>query len=84
MCIQMHARALFKESFPKNSLCVHWFPKRVRVAKSKPEIDELHDDSADIHISNMIERYVIQPNTIPAIDNLCLVEFAAYYHNQEY
>ena len=31
----------------------------------------------------MIERYVIQPNTIPAVDNLCLVEFAAYYF-QEY
>ena len=51
--------------------------QRRELELSKPEIDELHDDSADIHISNMIERYVIQPNTIPAVDNLCLEEFAA-------
>ena len=69
-----------KKVFPRTVCVFTDFPeKRVRVAKSKPELDELHDDSADIHISNMIERYVIQPNTIPAVDNMCLVEFAAYY-----
>ena len=44
------------------------------------ELDELHDDSTDIHKSNMIERHIIHPNTIPSVDKLCLVEFATYYY----
>ena len=59
------------------------FPeKRVRVAKSKPELDELPDDSTDIYKSNIIEPYLIRPNTIPAVDNLCLAEFAANYYKE--
>ena len=62
---------------------LHDFPeKRVRVAKSKPELDELPDDSTDIYKSNIIERYIIRPSTIPAVDNLCLAEFAAYYYKE--
>ena len=70
-----------RKVFPR-TVCVFtdFREKRVRVAKSKPELSELHDDSADIHKSNMIERYVIQPNTIAAVDNLYLVEFAAFYY----
>ena len=70
-----------RKVFPR-TVCVFtdFREKRVRVAKSKPELNELHDDSADIHKSNMIERYVIQPNTIAAVDNLYLVEFAAFYY----
>ena len=70
-----------RKVFPR-TVCVFtdFREKRVRVAKSKPELNELHDDSADIHKSNMIERYVIQLNTIAAVDNLYLVEFAAFYY----
>ena len=70
-----------RKVFPRTVCMFTDFPeKRVRVAKSKPGLNELHDDSADIHKSNMIERYVIQPNTIAAVDNLYLVEFAAFYY----
>ena len=70
-----------RKVFPRTVCVFTDFPeKRVRVAKSKPELNELHDDSADIHKPNMIERYVIQPNTITAVDNLYLVEFAAFYY----
>jgi len=54
--------------------------KRIRVAKSKEELDDLDNDSTDIYKSNIIERYSIRPNSIPAVDNLCLGEFAAYYY----
>lgn len=54
--------------------------KRIRVAKSKKELDDLGDDSTYIYKSNIIERYSIRPKSIPAVDNLCLAEFAAYYY----
>ena len=72
-----------RKVFPKTVFVSTDFPeKRVRVAKSKPELDELPDDSTDIYKSNIIERYIIRPSTIPAADNLCLAEFAAYYYKE--
>ena len=53
--------------------------KRVRVAKTKQELDELDDESTDIFKFNIIERYCIRPASIPAVDNLSLAQFAAYY-----
>ena len=49
--------------------------ERCRVAKSKEEIEDLDDDSTDIFMSNIIERYSERPNIV---DQLCLAEFAAY------
>ena len=54
--------------------------KRIRVAKTQDELDELDGDSTDIFKSNIIERYTIRPKTFPAVDRLCLAEFAAYYY----
>lgn len=72
-----------RKVFPKTVFVSTDFPeKRVRVAKSKPDLDELPDDSTDKDKSNIIERYIIRPNTIPAVDNLCLAEFAAYYYKE--
>lgn len=50
------------KGFPKTVSVFADLPekKRVRVAKSKPELYELHDDSTDIHKSNAIERHIIQ------------------------
>ena len=39
--------------------------KRLKVAKSQQELDELDDDSTDIYKSNIIERYSIRPNMRP-------------------
>ena len=54
--------------------------KRVRVAKSQKELDELDDESTDIYKSNIIERYSNRPIYIPAVNKLCLAKFAAYYY----
>ena len=51
--------------------------ERCRVTKSKEEIEALDDESTDIFMSNIIERYSDRPNIT---DQLCLAEFAAYYH----
>ena len=51
--------------------------ERCRVAKSEVEIEALEDDSTDIFMSNIIERYSDRPNIV---DQLCLAEFAAYYY----
>lgn len=67
--------------FPKAVSVFTVFPeKRVRVAKRNQEPDELHEFNIDIHKYDRIERHIIHPNTIPAVGNLCLVEFAAYYY----
>ena len=49
--------------------------ERCRVTKSPEEIEALDDDSTDIFMSNIIERYSDRPNIV---DQLCLAEFAAY------
>ena len=56
--------------------------KRVRVAKSQDELEELDHDSTDVFKSNIIERYSIRPQSIPAVNNLCLADFAAYYYKE--
>ena len=53
--------------------------KRIHVAKSQEELDELDDDSTNIFKSNIIERYVIRP-VLAVINNLCLAKFAAHYY----
>ena len=72
-----------RKVFPKTVFVSTALPeKRVRVAKSQQELNELDDDSTNVYKSNIIERYSIRPNTIPTVDNMCLAEFAAYYHKE--
>ena len=54
--------------------------KRVRVTKSKQELNDFDDDSTDIFKSHIIERYSIRPDPISVLDKVCLAEFAAYYY----
>ena len=54
--------------------------RRLRVAKSQQELDDLDDDSTDIYKSNIIERYSIRPNYIQSVNNMCLAEFASFYY----
>jgi len=69
-----------RKIFPKTVFVSTDLPeKRLRVAKSQQELDELDGDSTDIYKSNIIERYSIRPNIIPSLNNMCLAEFAAYY-----
>ena len=56
--------------------------KRVRVAKTQQELEELDDESTDIFKSNIIERYKLRPTSIAAVNDLCLAEFAAYYYKE--
>ena len=51
--------------------------ERCRVAKSQQEIEALDEDSTDIFMSNIIERYSDRPDIV---DQLCLAEFAACYY----
>ena len=67
--------------FPKTILVSTDLPdKIVCVTITKYELDELDEDSTDIFKSNIIERYSLRPNSIPAVDKLCLAEFASYYY----
>ena len=69
-----------RKIFPKTVFVSTDLPeKRLRIAKSQQELDEL-DDCTDIYKSNIIERYSIRPNIIPSVNNMCLAEFAAYYY----
>lgn len=56
--------------------------KRLRVTKSQQDLEELDDESTDIFKSNIIERYTIRPLNIPAVNDLCLAEFVAYYYKE--
>ena len=70
-----------RKIFPKTVFVSTDMPeKRLRVAKSQKELDELDDDSTDIYKSNVIERYSLRPNNIVSVNNMCLAEFAAYYY----
>ena len=64
-----------------NSLCQYSdvAEKRIRITKTKQELDDLDNETTDIFKSNIIQRYTIRPASIPIIDNLCLAQFAAYY-----
>ena len=60
-----------RKVFPKTVFVSTQLPeKRIRVAKSQPELDALDDDSTDIYKSNIIERYTMIPNTIPSVENV--------------
>ena len=54
--------------------------------KSDKELAELDDQSTDVFYSDIIERYSDRPNSLinngayAVVDNMCLTEFAAYYH----
>ena len=54
--------------------------KRIRMAKSQQELEELDDESTDVYKSNIIERYTKRPPSIPSVNNLCLAQFVAYYY----
>ena len=70
-----------RKIFPKTVFVSTDMPeKRLRVAKSQLELEEMDDDCTDIYKSNIIERYSIRPNYIPSVNNMCLAEFAAYYY----
>ena len=56
--------------------------KRLRVTKSQQDLEELDDESTDIFKSNITERYTIRPLNIPAVNDLCLAEFVAYYYKE--
>ena len=70
-----------RKIFPKTVFVNTNLPEnRVRMTKTQEELDELDDDSVDIFKSNIIERYIIRPTSVPIVDNMCLAEFAAYYY----
>lgn len=60
--------------------------KRFRVCCNEEELRELPEDSPNIYKCNMLDRYVIRPNTnflkgkYAAIDSMCYAEFCAYYY----
>ncbi|KXJ13769.1 ATP-dependent DNA helicase PIF1 [Exaiptasia diaphana] len=54
--------------------------KRIRMAKSQQELEELDDESTEVYKSNMIERYTKRPHSIPSVNKLCLAEFVANYY----
>ena len=65
MCLSLHARTMVGKIFPGTVFVSTDLPeKRVRVTKSKQELDDFDDDSTDIFKSNIIERYSIRPNSI--------------------
>ena len=69
-----------RKIFPKTVFVNTNVPsKRIHVAKSEEELNELDDDSTDIFKSNIIQRYTIRP-VLPIISNLCLAGFATYYY----
>lgn len=81
MCLSLHARTMAQKIFRGTVFVSTDLPaKRVRVTKSKQEVEDLDDDSTDIFKSNIIERYSIRPDSISVVDKLCLAEFAAYYY----
>ena len=70
-----------RKIFPKTVFVSTDLPeKRIRIAKSQNDLDELDDDCTDIYKSNIIERYSLRPNGIPSVDKLCLAKFAAFYY----
>ena len=70
-----------RKIFPASVFVSTDFPeKRVHVAKRQVELDGLDDDSTDIFMSNIIQRYSIRSTSIPVVDKLCLSEFAAHYY----
>ena len=56
--------------------------KRLIVTNSQQDLEELDDESTHIFKSNITERYTIRPLNIPAVNDLCLAEFVAYYYKE--
>lgn len=50
---------------------------RVRLVKSKSDLEKLNNDSDDIFVSNMIEYYTKRPLSL---ESICLAEFVAWYN----
>jgi len=72
-----------KKTFPSSIFIATDLPKnRIRIAKSKQELDDLPDDSTDIYKSNIIVRYSLRPQSNPVINSLCLAQFASYYYKE--
>ena len=70
-----------RKIFPKTIFVSTDLPdKRLRVAKTQEELEELDDDSTDIYKSNIIERYSIRPAYVSSVNDMCLAAFAAYYY----
>ena len=53
--------------------------KRIRIAKTKEQLDHLDDNNTDIFKSNITERYSIRPS-IHVMEKLCLAKFEAFYY----
>ena len=55
---------------------------RLRLKKSKAELDQLDDDSTDIYQTNIVDRYLQRPH---CLESTCLGIFSAsYYVTQKY
>ena len=50
--------------------------KRTCLLKSKHELEKLKDDSDDIYMTSLIDRYTARPESL---NDMCLAEFAANY-----
>ena len=70
-----------RKIFPKTVFVSTALPEnRLRIAKTRQQLDDLEDESTDIYKSNIIERYSIRPKSIKSVNEMCLAEFAAYYY----
>ena len=53
---------------------------RVRMVKSLKDLQLLDETSTEIFQRNLIDRYAERPYQPNSINNLCFVQFAAYYY----
>ena len=49
--------------------------ERVQLLKPMNEIEELDDDSDDVHTSGLLNRYMQRP---PSLENISLADWVAY------
>ena len=58
--------------------------ERIRLLKSEEELHEMPENSTNIYRSGIIEKYTDRPTIgrFFALQNLCLVEFAASYYKK--
>ena len=52
--------------------------KRTRLLKSRSDLLQLEDDSSDIFISGIFDRYALRPNTAE-FEAMTLAHFAVWY-----
>ena len=57
---------------------------RIRIVKSKEELEVLSDDSTDAFKRNIIDRYMDRPKSgkFACLKNVCLAQFASYYYRK--